>query len=123
MARAEADLAPDLIAFHELVNELPGEDPAKLDAKIKRKVRRSHNQEYAQSRVDELRALHRSLQAEIGKFQHSKYSRAPPTSALAAPSDFDHDELHRDYSSAYPDIDSHDLGRMIGFAVYAYYLR
>ncbi len=111
----------DLAIFQVLANELPGDERKKTDARIKRKLQRA-KVPYQQPHVDRVRALHAALRDEISKMQRSKYHRGA-AGAFAAPEDFDTEGMVRHYRAKYPEISEEDLQRMVGFAVYLYYLR
>lgn len=118
--RGEQESA-DLAIFQVLANELPGDGYQKTDARIRRKLQRA-KVPYEQGHVDRMRALHAALRDEISKLQLSKYHRGV-AGTFAAPEDFDTEGMVRHYRAKYPEISEEDFQRMVGFAVYLYYLR
>jgi hypothetical protein len=108
--------------FEILVNELPGEDPKRTTGKVKRKLRRAGLGPYDDGQFERVRALHDALKEEISKHERSKYYRGTP-GGFAAAQHFDVETMVRDYRETHPWITEEDLGRIVSFAVYVYYLR
>jgi hypothetical protein len=108
--------------FEILTLALPDEDPKKMDGKIKRKLARAKLGPYDQAEVDTLRALHDALAREIRKFNGSQYYRGTP-GRLADLDDFDYERMVRDFGTAFPGVSEIDLRGIVGFAIFAYYMK
>lgn len=111
----------DMSVFQVLTDETEGADPKVAERKIKRMLRRRDLGAYDQAQVDALRALRDDLQHEIGKFQRSAYYRGTPE--LSPTQHFDDQRMIADYSRKYPQVRHPDIGGVVGYALYYYYLR
>jgi hypothetical protein len=116
-----ADQSYDVSVFQAVTDELEGDDPKVAERKIKRMLRRRHLGEYEQDRIDTLRALRNDLRDEILKFQKSSYYQGTPD--LRPTEHFDDQRMVRDFSIKYPLVRHPDIGGIIGYALYYYYLR
>jgi len=112
----------DLAIFQYLAYEMPGEDSKKTNEKIRRKLRRSGLGDYDQAQVDRLRSLRDDLEQEIRKFDRSQYYK-PSQIEFASLDKFDCERMVRDFGNAYPSVSRSDVGSIVGFALYYYYLR
>jgi hypothetical protein len=113
--------SPDMVAFQVFANELSDDEPNKTLSKIKRKLGRL-KMPYHQSRVEHIASLHAALRDEVSKAGRSKYHAGTP-GTFASPEHFATEDIVHDYAQAYPFISVDDLHRMVGFAIYYYYLR
>jgi hypothetical protein len=122
MTQAESPESYDTVCFRILAYEFETDDPKDFDKKVRRKLKSSGLGAYAPERVAVIRALKNDLQAEIQKFDRSKYfvsTKGP----YANSTDFDVDKIARDYSRRYPSIATDDMRGIVSFAIYIYYLR
>ena len=70
-----------------------------------------------------LRSLRDELRVEIMKGASSVYFARSVQSRFAELTDFHFERMVRDFAARYPTVHSDDLGGIIGYALYFYYLR
>lgn len=118
----KSDETYDYLCFGKLAYEFSFCDPKEAERKIKHGLRYYKLGKYNQERVEYIRALKNDLFKELSKASESKYfiSRTAETSM---PRDFDFDRLKTDYLKKYDMVSSDDMGRIINFSIYIYYLR
>jgi hypothetical protein len=121
MSNTGDDRSPDLITFQILAYEFEGDEPADAEKKIRRKFRSAKVGPYHQGRVDYLRKLKNDLRSEITLFGRSRYFRGA-SGAVAGISDFDVERMTDEYAKKYPEVGRDEMGGIIGFALYVYYL-
>ena len=112
----------DFICFSDLAYEFNPSDSYEVQKKIKRRLKYYKLGLYDQKRVDYIRHLKNELYDEITKYDKSIYYKKAQRK-YANPDDFNLELLKNDYLKRYPLINEEDLGSMINFAIYLYYLR
>ncbi|MEO7779454.1 MAG: hypothetical protein ABIY63_18160 [Fibrobacteria bacterium] len=107
--------------YKELVLEMPGEEK-KANQKIQRRLRYLGLPKATPETLELLRNIRDQLSKEIGLFDKSKYHLGY-TRNVTAFEDFDSDRMLRDFQQLYPSIPEEEMGPIIGFSIFAYYLR
>jgi hypothetical protein len=107
--------------FQVLAEESPENDQKAANKKIMRMLRRRNLGTYDDARIAILRLLRDDLEGEFSKFQGSKYyCGSPEKSSLEH---FRYDDMVADFAERYPSVAKPDIGGIVGFALYYYYLR
>ena len=112
----------DYICFSELAYELDILDIHKTENKIKRRLKYYNLASYDQARVDYIRQLKNDLLSEISLQSKSKYFSKSNTE-YADLTDFDIEKMKLDFSKRHDQLTDLDMGRILNFAIYLYYLR
>jgi hypothetical protein len=121
-SNSKNEMTYDYICFGDLAYEFNADEAKETEKKIKRRLRYYSSGGYDQNRVDYIRVLRNDLYHEITKCKKSQYYLGP-TGKFAHPKDFEFEKLKKDYLEKYPEVTDHDMGRMINFAIYLFYLR
>ena len=111
----------DVSVFQVLTEEAPGDDENVVEKKVKRMLSRRRLGAYDQTRIKDLRSLRNELRGEISKFQNSTYYRGTPE--RSALEHFDFDRMVADFSKRYTLVKHPEIGGIVGYAIYYYYLR
>lgn len=112
----------DYVCFTSLVNELMDNDASGAKRRISSRLRYFGLAKYNQERIELIRNMKDNLRAELSN-PRSSSCYAGSNTKFAEPSNFNFECLVRKYSEKFPSIERDDLGRMINFAIYSYYLR
>lgn len=117
----KGNLSYDFVCFSTLAYEFSSDDKLVTEKSIKRKLRYYKLDPYVQERIDNIRQLKNELYLEIEHCSPIYYKG--PNSKFAQPNDFDFELLVNDYIKKYPQISKEDMGSIVNFAIYLYYLR
>lgn len=116
------DQSYDFICFSNLAYEFSLGDKTDIEKSIKRKLKYYNLGPYIQEKVDYIRQLKNELYLKINQCAPKYYYRNP-NSKFADPKDFNFELLVNDYLKKYPQISKEDMGGIVNFAIYLYYLR
>jgi hypothetical protein len=112
----------DFICFTDLAYEFDICDKKEAETKIKRRLKYYKLGDYNQERVDYIRNLKNHLYKEISKFSKSEYY-IKSNSNFADFKDFNFEKMVIDFNKEYDEISKSEIGGMINFAIYLYYMR
>ncbi len=112
----------DFICFSDLAYEFRLSDSVEIEKKIKRRLKYYKLGPYNQQKVDYIRCLKNDLYVEISKYSNSIYYKKSDMK-FADPADFNFELLKNDYLKKYSMIDEGDMGSMVNFSIYLFYLR
>ena len=112
----------DFACFSVLAYEFNINESKETEKKIKQRLKYYSLGNYDQDRINYIRALRNDLYNELTKFQKSEYY-VGSTGKFADFNNFNLEKMKQDYLDKYPKISNHDMGGIIGFALYLFYLR
>ena len=112
----------EFICFADLAYEFDESEKKEIESKIKKRLKYYNLGDYNQEIVDYLRNLKNDLLDEISNACVSKFYQKSKSN-YADLNDFDFEKMRDYYTKKYPKIESSDLGGMVNFAIYLYYLR
>jgi hypothetical protein len=120
--RGKSVQTADGLTLKVLAYEFGIDDRAEAERKIKRRLLYHSLGPYRQDRIDLLRCLKDTIQAEIHRARRSQYY-AGSHGRYAALEDFDVARMVHDFADAFPQVPEAEIAAFVPFAVYLFYLR